>query len=71
MVHQCEGKLKELTDRTLDKLSSRLASKQRRLEEITTEYEKIKLKDIEIAKYNQSITEINNFNTKMNLILIS
>jgi|TARA_Y100000033_G_scaffold4951_1_gene4108 DNA repair exonuclease SbcCD ATPase subunit len=65
MVHQCESKLKELTE-ALDKLSSRLASKQRRLEEITTEYEKIKLKDIEIAKYNQSITEINNFNTKMN-----
>lgn len=65
MVHQCESKLKELTE-ALDKLSSRLAGKQRRLEEITTEYEKIKLKDIEIAKYNQSITEINNFNAQTN-----
>ena len=65
MVHQCESKLKELTE-ALEKLSSRLAGKQRRLEEITTEYEKIKLKDIEIAKYNQSITEINNFNAQTN-----
>src|SRR6056300_243633 len=59
-------KLSEL-ETALEQLNKEVTGKQRRLEEITTEYEKIKLKEIQIAKYNQSITELNNFNTKINL----
>ena len=66
MIDEGTKKLTEL-ETALDQLNKEVTSKQRRLEEITTEYEKIKLKEIEIAKYNQSITELNNFNTKINL----
>ena len=66
MVDEGQKKLSEL-EKALEQLNKEVNSKQRRLEEITTEYEKIKLKEIQIAKYNQSITELNNFNTKINL----
>ena len=66
MIDEGEKKLTEL-ETALEQLNKEVTGKQRRLEEITTEYEKIKLKEIEIAKYNQSITELNNFNTKINL----
>src|SRR5210317_1502397 len=66
MVKEGQKKLTEL-ETALEQLNKEVNSKQRRLEEITTEYEKIKLKEIQIAKYNQSITELNNFNTKINL----
>ena len=66
MIDEGTKKLSEL-ETALEQLNKEVAGKQRRLEEITTEYEKIKLKEIEIAKYNQSITELNNFNTKINL----
>src|SRR6056300_33316 len=66
MVDEGTKKLTEL-ETALEQLNKEVNSKQRRLEEITTEYEKIKLKEIQIAKYNQSITELNNFNTKINL----
>ena len=66
MVDEGTKKLTEL-ETALEQLNKEVTSKQRRLEEITTEYEKIKLKEIQIAKYNQSITELNNFNTKINL----
>jgi DNA repair exonuclease SbcCD ATPase subunit len=66
MIDEGTKKLSEL-ETALEQLNKEVTGKQRRLEEITTEYEKIKLKEIEIAKYNQSITELNNFNTKINL----
>ena len=66
MVDEGQKKLSEL-EKALEQLNKEVNGKQRRLEEITTEYEKIKLKEIQIAKYNQSITELNNFNTKINL----
>jgi len=66
MIDEGTKKLTEL-ETALDQLNKEVTSKQRRLEEITTEYEKIKIKEIQIAKYNQSITELNNFNTKINL----
>ena len=66
MIDEGAKKLTEL-ETALEQLNKEVTGKQRRLEEITTEYEKIKLKEIEIAKYNQSITELNNFNTKINL----
>ena len=65
-INDATNKLTEL-ESALEKLNKEVNGKQRRLEEITTEYEKIKLKEIQIAKYNQSITELNNFNTKINL----
>tara|TARA_B100001057_G_scaffold477943_1_gene547851 strand:- start:102 stop:1814 length:1713 start_codon:yes stop_codon:yes gene_type:complete len=65
-INDATNKLTEL-ESALEKLNKEVNGKQRRLEEITTEYEKIKLKEIQIAKYNQSVTELNNFNTKINL----
>ena len=65
-INDATNKLTEL-ESALEKLNKEVNGKQRRLEEITTEYEKIKIKEIQIAKYNQSVTELNNFNTKINL----
>jgi DNA repair exonuclease SbcCD ATPase subunit len=52
-------------NQALEEINQQITNKQRRLEKIASVYEDIKVNEIDVAKFSQSINELNNINTKL------
>ena len=66
-----QGKLQEDNakilkfNQALEEINQQITNKQRRLEKIASVYEDIKVNEIDVAKFGQSINELNNINSKL------
>jgi len=52
-------------NQALEEINQQITNKQRRLEKIASVYEDIKVNEIDVAKFSQSINELNNINSKL------